>query len=335
VRPPTPGRGPDAAASRRCRTARRAQSLAALLGILLLAIAISPTASDGSRIFLQAGNLTDILRQVSLIGIISLAMTFVILTGGIDLSVGSILALSTALAAMFLTRGYTTHIAVAILAAVAAAGGGGAERRGDRAHRIQPFIVTLASMIGVRGLAKWLTNNQNIDIGFGKDLAAEFAAIFREKAIVIGAYAAAAALFWVVLARTVFGRHVRAVGDNEKAAEYAGLPIRATKIWVYTLSGLFTGFRRRAVRGGEPSGQSQRGRGLRTGCHRGGGDRRHAALRRQGLDFRHHRRDLDYGRADEYATAEQCGQQCGDDDQGGDHRPGGGGATREERKLIS
>lgn len=222
---------------------RRAQSLAALLGILLLAIAISPTASDGSRIFLEAGNLTDILRQVSLIGIISLAMTFVILTGGIDLSVGSILALSTALAAMFLTRGYTTHMAVAILVAVAAAALAGALNGVVIAWTgIQPFIVTLASMIGVRGLAKWLTNNQNIDIGFGKDLAAAFAAIFREKAIVIGAYAAAAALFWVVLARTVFGRHVRAVGDNEKAAEYAGLPIRATKIRVYTLSGLFTGF---------------------------------------------------------------------------------------------
>ncbi len=221
---------------------RRAQSLAALLGILLLAIVISPTASDGSRIFLQAGNLTDILRQVSLIGIISLAMTFVILTGGIDLSVGSILALSTAVAAMFLTRGYTTHIAAAILPAVAAAALAGALNGVVIAYTgIQPFIVTLASMIGVRGLAKWLTNNQNIDIGFGKDLAAEFAGIFREKAIVIGAYAAAAALFWVVLARTVFGRHVRAVGDNEKAAEYAGLPIRATKIWVYTLSGLFTG----------------------------------------------------------------------------------------------
>ena len=221
---------------------RRVQSLAALLGILILAIVISPTASDGSRIFLQAGNLTDILRQVSLIGIISLAMTFVILTGGIDLSVGSILALSTALAAMFLTRGYTTHIAVAILAAVAAAALAGALNGLVIAFTgIQPFIVTLASMIGVRGLAKWLTDNQNIDIGFGKDLAAKFAAIFREKAIVIGAYALAAAMFWLVLARTVFGRHVRAVGDNEKAAEYAGLPIRATKIWVYTLSGLFTG----------------------------------------------------------------------------------------------
>jgi ribose/xylose/arabinose/galactoside ABC-type transport system permease subunit len=106
---------------------------------------------------------------------------------------------------------------------------------------VQPFIVTLASMIGVRGLAKWLTNNQNIDIGFGRDLAAGFAAIFREKAIVIGAYVAAAAVFWTLLARTVFGRHVRATGDNEKAARYAGLPVRRTRIWVYTLSGLLSG----------------------------------------------------------------------------------------------
>src|SRR5689334_16281050 len=83
---------------------RRARSSAALLGIVVLAVLISPTASDGSRIFLQAGNLTDILRQISLIGIIALAMTFVILTGGIDLSVGSILALSTTVAAMTLTR---------------------------------------------------------------------------------------------------------------------------------------------------------------------------------------------------------------------------------------
>jgi ribose transport system permease protein len=225
------------------RVLGKARGLAALLGILVLAVLISPTASDGSRIFLQAGNLTDILRQISLIGILSLAMTFVILTGGIDLSVGSILALSTALVAMLLTRGYTAHIAVAILAAVlASALAGAVNGTVIAATRIQPFIVTLASMIGVRGLAKWLTNNQNIDIGFGRDLAAEFAAIFRAKAIVIGSYACAAAVCWLVLARTVFGRHVRAVGDNEKAAEYAGLPIVSTKIRVYTLSGLFSGF---------------------------------------------------------------------------------------------
>ena len=221
---------------------RRAQSLTALAGIVILAIVVSPTASDGSRIFLEAGNLTDILRQISLIGIISLAMTFVILTGGIDLSVGSILALATSLVAMWLARGYTQHIAIAIVVAVAASAAMGALNGAVIATtRMQPFVVTLASMIGVRGLAKWLTSNQNIDIGFGRDLAAEFAATFREKSIVIGSYIALSAVFWLVLARTVFGRHVRAIGDNEKAAEYAGLPIRTTRILVYTLSGLLAG----------------------------------------------------------------------------------------------
>src|SRR5215468_11717058 len=85
----------------------RPRLAAPLIGIVILAIAISPTAADGSRIFLEAGNLTDILRQISLIGIISLAMTFVILTAGIDLSVGSVLALATTLLAMLLTRAWT------------------------------------------------------------------------------------------------------------------------------------------------------------------------------------------------------------------------------------
>jgi ribose transport system permease protein len=221
---------------------RKAESLFALLGILILAIAISPVASDGSRIFLQPGNLTDILRQISLIGIISVAMTFVILTGGIDLSVGSILALSTTLVGMALAR-RGQRIPIAIATALAASTAVGALNGAViSVLRIQPFIVTLATMIGVRGLAKWLSNNENIDIGFGQDTAAQFAAIFREKAVVIGSYVCSAAVFLVMLARTVFGRHVRAIGDNEKAAEYAGLPIRRTKIWVYSLSGLLSGF---------------------------------------------------------------------------------------------
>ena len=220
----------------------------ALVGIVLLAIVISPISSNGSRIFLEAGNLTDILRQISLIGIISLAMTFVILTGGIDLSVGSILALATTLTAMALTKawadtGYGSHIVRAIVAALLGCAAVGALNGvAISALRIQPFVVTLASMIGVRGLAKWLSKNENIDIGFGQDVAARFAEVFREKAIVIGSYAALAAVFWVLLTRTVFGRHVRAIGDNQKAADYAGLPVRRTKICVYSLSGLLAGF---------------------------------------------------------------------------------------------
>jgi len=225
-----------------------ARSLWGLAGIVLLAILLSPTASDGSRIFLEAGNLTDILRQVTVIGIIALAMTFVILTAGIDLSVGSILALSTGVVAMIVTKvppgaGYPYAISRAIVAALAISTAAGTLNGVVIATMgVQPFIVTLASMIGVRGLAKWLTGNANIDIGFGQDAAAAFAAFFHRKAVVIGSYAVLAVLFWVVLGRTVFGRHVRAIGDNEKAGRYTGLPIRSVKIWVYSLSGLLSGF---------------------------------------------------------------------------------------------
>jgi ribose transport system permease protein len=208
----------------------------ALAGIVVLAILITP-----SGIFLQGGNLTDILRQVSLIGIISLAMTYVILTAGIDLSVGSILALATSVAAMMVTRrgSIAEAIAAAVLVSAAVGALNGAVIAG---LRIQPFVVTLASMIGIRGLAKWLTGNENIDIGFGQDAAARFAEEFRAKSIVIGSYVALAASFWVVLTRTVFGRWVRAIGDNERAAEYARLPIRTVKIAVYALAGLLSGY---------------------------------------------------------------------------------------------
>jgi ribose transport system permease protein len=225
----------------------RFRSVAGLAGILLVAILLSPTASDGSNIFLQPGNLTDILRQMSVIGILALGMTFVILTSGIDLSVGSTLALSTCLVAMLLTRALagTAPLAHAVLAAGAALGAcalaGALNGWVIAALRIQPFVVTLASMIGIRGLAKWLSRNENIDIGFGGDLASAFATFVNHKAVVVGSFALLAAVYWALLERTVFGRHIRAVGDNEKAALYTGLPIRRIKTSVYTLAGLLSG----------------------------------------------------------------------------------------------
>jgi ribose transport system permease protein len=164
------------------------------------------------------------------------------------LSVGSILALSTSVVAMVLTRGfpesgYSTHIALAIAAALAVSTVVGALNGAVIALlEIQPFVVTLASMIGIRGLAKWLSGNANIDIGFGQDVAAAFAALFRQKSVVIGSYLLLAGVFWILLGRTVFGRQVRAIGDNETAGRYTGLPIRRVKIMVYSLSGLLSGF---------------------------------------------------------------------------------------------
>jgi len=212
------------------------KALFSLIIIFILAILVTP-----ARIFLDPGNLTDILRQVSVTGIIALAMTFVILTAGIDLSVGSTLALATSVVAMGLTRpnaGITTSILMALAASAAVGAVNGAS---VALLKIQPFVVTLATMIGIRGLAKWLTGNANIDIGFGQDVAARFAELLRTKTVVIGTWVLFALILGFVLQRTVFGRQVRAVGDNEHAALYAGLPIRSVKIWVYTLAGLAAG----------------------------------------------------------------------------------------------
>src|SRR2546429_201517 len=77
--------------------------------------------------------------------------------------------------------------------------------------RIQPFIVTLATMIGVRGLARWLTSNTNIDIGFGMDLASIFSRFFSTKTMVIGSYVLLSIGLAALLTNTVFGRYVRAV----------------------------------------------------------------------------------------------------------------------------
>lgn len=224
------------------------QSVAGLIAIIIMAVIFSPVShQDGTIIFLTQANITDILRQVSEIGIMALAMTFVIVTAGIDLSVGSVLALAATLVAKLLV-GWSpdipvwTHILMAIGLVLALTGMLGAVTGAIIAHlRIQPFIVTLAGMIGIRGLARWTTDNANIDIGFGEGAAPLFASIFSQKIVVIGSFLGLAVVCWLVFSYTVFGRYVRAIGDNERAAEYAGLPIKKIKIWVYTIIGVMTG----------------------------------------------------------------------------------------------
>lgn len=214
---------------------------------MLLAVVTSPRSADGSRVFLSIGNLTDILRQVSEIGIMAVGMTLVILTAGIDLSVGSTLALATSVVALCLNPGTPPRhaagqVVFAVACALGAAAAVGAVNGAVIASlRIQPFIMTLASMIGIRGLARRLTNNTNIDMGFGSDVASVFARVGSEKAVVVGCLAVVFVLFSVLLSRTVFGRHVKAIGDNETAAIYAGLPRKRTIVYVYTWCGLLSG----------------------------------------------------------------------------------------------
>jgi ribose transport system permease protein len=225
----------------------RLRSVFGLIFIFLLAVIFSPRTGHGGVIFLEPGNLSDVLRQQAEIGLIALAMTLVIISGGIDLSVGSVLAFSASLTGLLLVRwqpgiGATEHVALAIVAALGASALLGVINGGVIARlRIQPFIMTLATMIGVRGLARWMTDNNNIDFGFGEDVSARFAEALSGKLLVIGLWIAGAVVFYILLEYTVFGRYTRAVGENEKAAGYTGLPIARIKVAVYILCGLAAG----------------------------------------------------------------------------------------------
>jgi ribose transport system permease protein len=188
-------------------------------------------------------NLINVLRQNSMVGLIALGMTFVILTGGIDLSVGSVLAVAGVIAASLAGRG----LGVALLAGVAAAAALGLVNGVVIAKaRIQPFIVTLAMMIAARGLALAYTGEQSVRAGSD---AGWFTELGRGK-LELGAFDlpypviilfAAYALGWLVLSRTRFGRHVFAVGDNEEAARLMGLNVGRVTIGVYALSGALAG----------------------------------------------------------------------------------------------
>lgn len=218
-----------------------------LLGILLLATLISPRSSRGEIIFLTWGNLTDALRAITPVAILALAMTYVILAGGIDLSVGSGMALAGVVAARLLVEwrpelNPPLHIGIAASAAILVCALVGILNGLLTAFlSIQPFVITLASMIGIRGFALWLSNNERIGLGVARDAAGQFGHWFSDKFLMIGVLLGLALVFVLVLNRTVFGRYVRAIGDNPVAAHHAGLPIRSVQIAVYGLSGLMAG----------------------------------------------------------------------------------------------
>jgi len=215
--------------------------------LFLGAVLASPRAFDGSIIFLSPGNLTDALRALVPVAIVALAMTLVIVTGGIDLSVGSTLALTGVLASRLLTEwhselGIPLQMFLSITISAFAGLLVGAINGGAIAWlRIQPFIVTLASMIGIRGLALWTADNERIGLGVGQDLAGQFGELLARKGVMVGTWLVLTMAFLLLLNRTVFGRQLRALGDNPAAAHLAGLPVKSILVAVYGLSGLLAG----------------------------------------------------------------------------------------------
>ncbi|HEX5102904.1 MAG TPA: hypothetical protein VFV87_03785 [Pirellulaceae bacterium] len=198
--------------------------------------------------FLKATNLLNIANQIAFIAIIAIGMTLVIISGGIDLSVGSLVAL-TAMVAARLVRDYaggtTAGPAGLALCCIAAIGVGGCAGAFNgalvAAMRIPPFIVTLATMSIAAGLAFMISHGESINevpasIGWlaGGTLVGEIPNGVLWMIILYGSA-------HVVMSRTTFGRHLYALGGNRRAAWLCGLPVRRVELSAYALSGMLAG----------------------------------------------------------------------------------------------
>jgi ribose/xylose/arabinose/galactoside ABC-type transport system permease subunit len=218
---------------------RRYAALTALIVLLAFDFAVTPN-------FASWQTLNVNLTQVATIVIVSVGMTLVIATGGIDLSVGSLMAIAGALAPLiFLSPFGRTHPglgdALAFVIPVAAAGLLGMFNGWFITRfQVQPIVGTLVMFIAGRGIGQVLTNG-NLQafknptfqfIGLGRIVGVPFQVIIM--LVLVGAAA------WT-LRRTLFGRQILAVGGNERAARLAGVPVNRVKRWVYAISGLCAG----------------------------------------------------------------------------------------------
>ncbi|HTY42059.1 MAG TPA: ATP-binding cassette domain-containing protein [Thermoanaerobaculia bacterium] len=235
------GGSPPPAPPRRRRLARLTGALG-LAAVVILSIVFSPV-RGGRPVFLGIGNLTDILRQVAEKGILAVGMTAVVVSGGIDLSVGSVLALAATLTASFFMRGGLSF-AAAVLAVLGVGALCGAVNGFVVARwRLQPFIATLATMSAARGVARYVSGGTAIPLGFGPGAAPE---AMRTLAGVLVPYVPVPAVLFlasvlamqVYLSRTRAGRYLYAIGDNETAARLSGVRVAWHKASVYVIAGV-------------------------------------------------------------------------------------------------
>jgi ribose transport system permease protein len=221
----------------------------ALLALLLM-LAIGCVFNAGGAFFRWSVH-RDMLRQVSVFGILACGMTVVILTAGIDLSVSSVLALSAvSFAWLTLPGGWAAVFAIPAVLVLGTAAGTVSGVLVAR-MRMQPFIVTLAMMVFARGLAKVVSGGQKITnyVTDAQGVAhlIKMPRIFDlidsqvlggNVSVVTLVFLVCALATWVVLARLRLGRHIYAVGGNEEAARLSGVPVTRTLILAYAISGL-------------------------------------------------------------------------------------------------
>jgi ribose transport system permease protein len=215
-----------------------ARHLGLVLALVILAVIGLVTKPDN---FATSSNMVSILALASTIGVITVGMTFVIIGGGIDLSVGALMALASVWATTLATQSYGPYVMM-LCAILVGTGAGVVNGLLISYGRMVPFIATLAMLVAARGLAQRLSDRKTQLIQ-PENNAIEALSTTRWLGIpvVVFIFAAVAAVGWLALNRTTFGRRTFAVGGNPEAARLAGIDIRRHTLALYALSGLCCG----------------------------------------------------------------------------------------------
>src|SRR5580704_5897307 len=206
---------------------------------ILAAIAITIILSTTIPHFLRLGNILNILEQLSILGFMSIGMTFVMVSGGIDLSMYTIVSAASVVGATAMVSGYSPLLGCVLMLVVGLAFGsinGVAIAFG----RMIPFIVTLSTMVVAQGFAIWFTQAQSIS-GLPDSYVDAVSGKVFDVPIPATIIIAVAVIAGVILDRTQYGRWLYLTGTNEAAARISGIPVRLTIFLAYVFSGLMAG----------------------------------------------------------------------------------------------
>jgi ribose transport system permease protein len=257
---PSPGDAPSSRPplARRLLSGSAGRNLGLVVALLLIFVVGAVTAGES---FTNIGNILVILRQASIFGVVSIGMTFVIISGGIDLSVGSVLGLASIVATLAVIQDVvdSSHWLVMVVVALAVGVGAGLINGLVIAYgKVVAFIATLAMLVAARGLAEILAERRTLIVE-SREFITAMNADFLGVDMLIWIFVLVAVGGWILLNRTTFGRRTVAIGGNREAARLAGINVRRHTVWLYALAGLTAGIGAVMLLGRATSGSSTHG----------------------------------------------------------------------------